>query len=135
MTPQARRRQTLIIECRAKVVDDCLDGEPFERQMPDHEEGMREDGTFDGETIVCDPCYVALMPFTPSGVARNDELPAAIETYRTNLDYIRSCNDPEGELRDARRAVKASRIGSSRYVSAMACITMAEAEIERRAKS
>jgi len=72
------------IRCRAQVADGCLDGEPTSRQFgdPDEDLPMSEDGTWevdDGvETIVCDPCYVALMPLTPSGAGLRDELPAAI---------------------------------------------------------
>ena len=40
---------------------------------------MRADGTYDGQSIVCDACYVQL---TPSGVALNDELPVAIAEAR-----------------------------------------------------
>jgi hypothetical protein len=35
---------------------------------------MSDDGTFDGDTIVCDACYVGLMPFTDSGRALRAEL-------------------------------------------------------------
>lgn len=43
---------------------------------------MAEDGTYDGASIVCDACYVALMPLTPSGQGLLAELPAAITAYR-----------------------------------------------------
>jgi hypothetical protein len=38
---------------------------------------MSEDGTFDGESIVCDPCYVAM------GGPTNEELAQAIRAARS----------------------------------------------------
>jgi hypothetical protein len=69
------------IVCRARISRDCLHDKParlqFGKDMP-----LAEDGTYDGESIVCDACYVALMPLTPSGMGLNHELPAAIEQAR-----------------------------------------------------
>lgn len=49
---------TGMIVCRGRVSPDCYDGESALRC---YEEGdMREDGTWDGETVLCDPCYIAL---------------------------------------------------------------------------
>jgi len=73
------------IRCRARVVDNCKHGRD-ERSVgasfgdPDYR--MQYDGTWDGESIVCDPCYVELMPHTPSGQALNEELPEAIARVR-----------------------------------------------------
>lgn len=41
----------------------------------------REDGTWDAltGTVVCTPCYLFLMPLTPSGQGLNHELTAAID--------------------------------------------------------
>lgn len=68
-----------LIKCRAKVSPNCLNGRPASTEAPPH-----EDGTYDGmtETIVCDACYVAVMPFTPSGMGLTAELPAAIAKAR-----------------------------------------------------
>ena len=71
-----------VIRCRAQVVIACLDGQPTSRQFFGDDLPMDEDGTFDGETLVCDPCYVALMPLTPSGKGLHHELDAAIERAR-----------------------------------------------------
>ncbi len=59
------------IKCRAKVHPDCYDGR---RESP--EERMREDGTWDGDTVVCDACYIVL------GTPLYEELPAAIAAAR-----------------------------------------------------
>ena len=76
------------IRCRAKVVANCLDGAPTRRQFLE-DLPMTEDGTWEAdehgeETIVCDPCYVALMPLTPSGQGLLEELPASIERARAS---------------------------------------------------
>lgn len=71
-----------LIRCRAKTHPLCLDGKPTSRQFDGEDLSMDEDGTFDGESIVCDMCYVALMPLTPSGRGLHHELPAAIEKAR-----------------------------------------------------
>lgn len=70
------------IVCRARVSKDCLTGQPMtvEAEM----DFMYEDGTYDGTSIVCDPCYVMLMPFTPSGQGLNSELDAAIKVVSAN---------------------------------------------------
>jgi hypothetical protein len=61
-----------LIRCRAKLGDvECFDGRPTRVQFGT-DTHMAEDGTFDGETIVCDPCYVALMEWTPSGRVAGD---------------------------------------------------------------
>ena len=65
------------IHCRAHVSRDCEHGRP---EVPESE--MWTDGTYDGASIVCDFCFMALMPLTPSRRALNHELPAAIATAR-----------------------------------------------------
>jgi hypothetical protein len=73
------------IHCRAQLEDDCYDGSPMSRQLG--EPGpMSADGTYkhDGPyagTIVCDACYVRLMPLTPSGQGLHTELHPAINAY------------------------------------------------------
>lgn len=71
------------VTCRAQVSENCLHGKP-----DSSEGGWWEDGTY-AETpdhpegsIVCDPCYIVLMPLTPSGKGLTDELPEAIEEAR-----------------------------------------------------
>jgi hypothetical protein len=71
-----------IIVCRARVSRACLHGQPSRKQFgAGYMEGvpdppLSEDGTFDGESICCDPCYLAL------GGPLNAELPGAIERWR-----------------------------------------------------
>lgn len=69
------------IVCRARVSEDCYQGRPtsvqFGKDLP-----LDEDGTFDGRSIVCDACYVTLMPLTPSGRGLHHELDAAIADAR-----------------------------------------------------
>jgi hypothetical protein len=69
------------ISCRAQVVPECYHGAPTRKQFAE-DLPQSEDGTYDGSTIVCDPCYIALMPLTPSGRGQHHELPAAIEKAR-----------------------------------------------------
>lgn len=48
-----------LIACRSKRASDCLDGKLVKSIMgPDVE--LEEDGTWDGSTVVCDSCYIAL---------------------------------------------------------------------------
>lgn len=62
-----------IIRCRAKINPDCYDGKPSLRQFG-YDAPLQEDGTFWQETIICDPCYIHLMPYTPSGRGLREEL-------------------------------------------------------------
>ena len=72
-----------LVACRAQSTARCLHGQPtteaFGEDLP-----LAEDGTFDAltATIVCDPCYVRLMPLTPSGRGLHHELDAAIAAAR-----------------------------------------------------
>lgn len=64
-----------VIVCRAQVDPDCYHGSPTARQF-DEDLPMDEDGTYDGSSIVCDACYIAL------GTPLNADLPAAIARAR-----------------------------------------------------
>jgi hypothetical protein len=77
---EAARTVSEILRCRAQVVDACKDGELSSTVGFDYR--MGEDGTWDGRSVVCDPCFVALMPLTPSGLSLNEELPFAIAVAR-----------------------------------------------------
>lgn len=76
------------ITCRARISGGCFHGdstvEQFGENLP-----MSEDGTFvpdnGGGTIVCDACYIRLMPLTPSGMGLNEELDGAIDQFRQNI--------------------------------------------------
>lgn len=74
-----------LIACRARVVAGCYDGTPTRRQFGD-DLPMDEDGTYDGSTIVCDACYVYLVPRTPSGQGLHHELTAAIAAVHAQAD-------------------------------------------------
>jgi hypothetical protein len=131
------------IRCRAKLGADCFDGSPMSRQMPgdapqtpeDPALMMAEDGTYDGESIVCDPCYVKLCPLTQSGAALHDEIPEAIDLYRANVEYVRRHEDPHALVKDAERKAEQARPGSPYWASARAMRKIAQAEVDRRAVS
>jgi transcriptional regulator with XRE-family HTH domain len=71
-----------IISCRAKVSSECLDGLSGKGIYEDGDPA--EDGTWDWRTnsVVCTPCYIELMPLTPSGQGLTRELPDAIARHR-----------------------------------------------------
>lgn len=71
-----------VIKCRAKLSPRCLDGEASGAQFGGENLPLHEDGTFDGETIVCDPCYVILVPMSPSGAGLKHELDETIDIAR-----------------------------------------------------
>ena len=72
---------THYITCRAKVTDGCLDGKATVHQFGEDID-QDEDGTFLDGTIICDYCYMRLMPLTASGRGLHHELPDAIERAR-----------------------------------------------------
>lgn len=67
------------INCRARTSPKCLHGVD---EKVVYEDGQIEDGTWDGDSVVCDACYVGLMHLTPSGQALTHELDAAIQNAR-----------------------------------------------------
>lgn len=46
-----------MIKCRSRESSVCYHGQPEERV---YENTQAEDGTFDGETVICDACYIAI---------------------------------------------------------------------------
>lgn len=68
------------IYCRAQICAECLDGKPTADQFFGEDLPQWEDGTYRefDSSIVCDPCYVKLIPLTPSGQGLTNELDAAI---------------------------------------------------------
>ena len=70
-----------VIACRARVSPRCLHGQPTRKQFPAGliegvtDPPMSEDGTFNGESIVCDHCYLAL------GAPLNSELDGLIAQW------------------------------------------------------
>jgi len=48
------------IVCRSRKSSSCYHGRPTaETEMDPDGYGMSEDGTWDGESVVCDACYIA----------------------------------------------------------------------------
>lgn len=48
------------IVCRSRKSPDCYHGRlTMESGMDPEGPGMRDDGTWDGESVVCDACYIA----------------------------------------------------------------------------
>lgn len=115
------------VRCRAQLVDDCRHGTPDDPNEP-----FEDDGTFDGSTVVCTPCYCAVMPFTPSGQALRDELPHAIGVYRGSVEFVRDHADPAALAADAETVAAIARTGSPRHASALASAALARAEVARR---
>jgi len=72
-----------VIRCRARLTDDCYDGRAVATVYPD---GIDDDYTWNGETVVCDACYIGLAPLTRSGKALVHELPSAIAQARRLLN-------------------------------------------------
>lgn len=80
------------IVCRARVDPSCYHGRTIEEVgLEEAMDTWREDGTYDQadagpgglvESIVCDPCYVTLMPYSPSKLLLRAEIPDAIRAYR-----------------------------------------------------
>jgi hypothetical protein len=69
-----------IVACRARIAQGCTDGKPtleeFGEDLP-----LEEDGTYQDGSIICNSCYIRLMPHTPSGQGLLHELPAAIQKF------------------------------------------------------
>lgn len=119
------------IVCRARVSDACYDGQPTTKQFGE-DDPMDDDGTFDGSSIVCDACYVALMPYTRSGQGLAHELPGAIRHLRAQVAWLRKHEDPAALVAEAEAAMATAEPGTPLHNSAAANKRLAEAEIERR---
>jgi hypothetical protein len=48
-----------LIKCRSKVSEHCYDGKPV-GEIYGEDVPISEDGTWDGESVVCDACYLDL---------------------------------------------------------------------------
>ena len=72
-----------LIICRAQISPHCLNGrsvaEHYEKPLYELDDGTYEPASM---SVVCDPCYVDLMPLTPSGQALTHELDGAIAHAR-----------------------------------------------------
>jgi len=64
--PAEEREEGERIVCRVKKSRACYDGR---LSLPVYgAEGMAEDGTYDGESVICDSCYIAVgMPVVGPG--------------------------------------------------------------------
>jgi hypothetical protein len=114
------------IVCRARLGDQpCYHG-----RREDPEQPMDDDGTWDGRSVICDACYVALMPFTRSSQALADELPGAIAHYRDQLAFVREHDDVPALIEQAEEEL--SNAATPRWLSAGACLRMAQRELVRR---
>ena len=89
--------------CRAKVSDDCEDGEITADPMDD-------DGTYDGATIVCGACYGELMDYSPSRKLLTHEIARAIQEYRDELEVREAFGRAQARAMAAQdESVKAGR--------------------------
>lgn len=76
---------TYLLNCRARISPDCEHG--AERPNWQHDGTYRVTRERDAVTpfrdsIICNACYVYLMPFTPSGHALLHELDDAVASVR-----------------------------------------------------
>ncbi len=55
-----------VIRCRARKSTDCYDGRECEPIYG--EDSMAGDCTYDGETVVCDACYIAWLTCSSSNM-------------------------------------------------------------------
>lgn len=84
-----------IILCRARIAENCLHGRPtrlqFGEPLP-----MDEDGTFDGERIVCDACYMPIIAASPSGQGTHAEIAALLpRLQREGVRFRHDLPDPD----------------------------------------
>jgi hypothetical protein len=114
------------IVCRARLGDQAC----YHGRREDPEQPMDDDGTWDGRSVICDACYVALMPFTRSSQALADELPGAIAHYRDQLAFVREHDDVPALIEQAEEEL--SNAATPRWLSAGACLRMAQRELMRR---
>ena len=65
------------IRCRSKKSKHCYDGKP---ESSVYEDGMEDDSTFDGSTVCCDACYIAIgQPGVPVDSPGAATFPQSIE--------------------------------------------------------
>lgn len=124
--------ELVTVICRAQISLECLHGASLPDTYPD---GLNDDSTFDGRSVVCDPCYIAIEPFMRMNAmnipAAADE---AIGHYFVNLRWCQRHDNPAELVQDARAEAQKAAVGSPRRISAEALAHMAQAEVDRRAK-
>lgn len=126
----------ITIKCRAKIVDECADGNDIAAIYDPIENPIHTDSSWDGETIVCDACYLEAQPFmVMNGDNIASEITVGIGRYMENLTYVRAHHDPGMLLANAQKQVNESREGSPLNKSAKACVKLAEAELDRRRRN
>lgn len=70
------------VVCRAHLTSKCHQGRLYSHPGSHVDgSGMAVDGTYKNGSIVCDDCYVRLMPYSPSGKGLLNELDDAIVAY------------------------------------------------------
>lgn len=117
------------ISCRAHATEGCQDGTlEADVYAPD---SMTDDGTWNGQTVICDVCLPIIEPF-----ANDNDRPLcerAIEHYWSNRDWLEAHANPVELVEEARSQLGSASPGSPRHRSVVACLSMAEAEVARRA--
>lgn len=77
----------LTINCRAKISHICDHGKPTKDGGYHTDNDYTDDGTYNGESIICDSCYIKLgQPSVPVSQAhrRAEVLDKAIADYKEN---------------------------------------------------
>lgn len=121
------------VQCRARISPDCMHDRDI-RQVYG-EDGMADDSTWDGHSVVCDACYLRAEPFTRMNA---ESVPRAVNSgvahYIAQRDYLAKHPNPQALLNQAKDAAEKSRPGSPSHTSARALVRMAEKELEHRGR-
>jgi hypothetical protein len=117
-----------MIVCRARTSSECYHGRKETTIYPDGTQ--TDDGTWDGESVVCDACIIDVEAF-----ANDNDRPMlydAIEHYRANLAHVRKVDDLSPLMSEAQTRAAEARPGSPLARSAAACLMMVQQEAVRR---
>jgi hypothetical protein len=120
------------IICRAIVSSACQNEIPEENVFPQFE-GMSTDATFDGNSIVCQPCRVTLEPLLTGFDDPVAELKKATRIWQDNAQFLRNHEFPEHVLEQAELQLSQAGEGTPTYRVAQLAVQLAQAEIDRRA--
>jgi hypothetical protein len=119
--------------CRAQVSPVCIHGASIPDTYPD---GVSDDSTFDGRSVVCDACYIAVEPFMRmNSMNIPHAADEATEHYFVNLRWCQRHDNPAELVQDALSEAQKAAVGSPRRISSEALARMAQAEVDRRAKA
>lgn len=78
---------TETVNCRSRLSEHCYHGRPSDEVYPD--DGMSDDSTYDGQTVVCDACYIALGQPTsgdPASIAGGRGTPRRPLTHEEKVE-------------------------------------------------